>query len=531
MTKKFNAAGLCIPEYHYMVDISERLEEIKELIDEGEYFTINRARQFGKTTTLNELKNKLDKDYCVFLISFEGIEEEAFQNTEVFCTRFFGLLYDTIEFGEVTNVPETVGQRLYELSQEGMKSNFRTLANIISGLCQEIDRPLILMIDEVDQASNNKVFVTFLGILRDMYLKRRQRPTFQSVILASVYDIKNLKSKIRAKDEHMANSPWNISSDFHVDMSLSEKGIAGMLVNYESDYDTGMDIDEMAGLLYKYTSGYPFLVSRICKLIDEIIAGSEGFPDRTRAWTKEGFLSAVRLVLTEQNTLFESLIGKLEEFPSLNMMIYSLLFTGKSIIYNPDNKVIAMAGMFGFIKNQDGNVAIANRIFETRLYNHYLSEEKMQESDIYKASVEDRNQFITEGHLNMRLILERFVIHFNELFPDADNDFLEEDGRKYFLLYLRPIINGRGNYYIESRTRDMKRTDIIVDYYGEQYIIEMKIWRGDEYNKRGEKQLAGYLKDYNQKVGYLLSFNFNRSKTIGVKQVTVGDKVIIEAVV
>ena len=104
-------------------------------------------------------------------------EEEAFQNTEVFCTRFFGLLYDTIEFGEVTNVPETVGQRLYELSQEGMKSNFRTLANIISGLCQEIDRPLILMIDEVDQASNNKVFVTFLGILRDMYLKRRQRPT------------------------------------------------------------------------------------------------------------------------------------------------------------------------------------------------------------------------------------------------------------------------------------------------------------------------------------------------------------------
>lgn len=123
------------------------------------------------------------------------------------------------------------------------------------------------------------------------------------------------------------------------------------------------------------------------------------------------------------------------------------------------------------------------------------------------------------------------MIHFNELFPDADNDFLEEDGRKYFLLYLRPIINGRGNYYIESRTRDMKRTDIIVDYYGEQYIIEMKIWRGDEYNKRGEKQLAGYLKDYNQKVGYLLSFNFNRSKTIGVKQVTVGDKVIIEAVV
>lgn len=49
--------------------------------------------------------------------------------------------------------------------------------------------------------------------------------------------------------------------------------------------------------------------------------------------------------------------------------------------------------------------------------------------------------------------------------------FKEEDGRRYFLLYLRPIINGTGNYYIESRTRNMERTDVIVDYRGEQFII------------------------------------------------------------
>ena len=46
-----------------------------------------------------------------------------------------------------------------------------------------------------------------------------------------------------------------------------------------------------------------------------------------------------------------------------------------------------------------------------------------------------------------------------------------DEGRKYFLLYLRPIINGTGNYYIETQTREQKRTDIIVDYLGEQYII------------------------------------------------------------
>lgn len=47
MKKRFNITGLCVPEKHYMVDISSRLEEIRELIDEGAYFSINRARQYG----------------------------------------------------------------------------------------------------------------------------------------------------------------------------------------------------------------------------------------------------------------------------------------------------------------------------------------------------------------------------------------------------------------------------------------------------------------------------------------------------
>lgn len=58
------------------------------------------------------------------------------------------------------------------------------------------------------------------------------------------------------------------------------------------------------------------------------------------------------------------------------------------------------------------------------------------------------------------------------------------------------IINGTGNYYTEAQPREQTRSDIIVDYLGKQYVIELKIWRGDEYNKRGEKQLAEYLDYY-----------------------------------
>lgn len=203
--------GLCLPDIHYMADISDRLEEIRVYSEEGNYFTINRARQYGKTTTLNALKRRFENEYMIFLISFEGIEEEVFADVGSFCVRLFGLLYDTIDFGEVEGVPEEIREELHRRSMGDPKDvNFRMLTNLLTRLCREAGKPVVLMIDEVDQAGDYQVFVTFLGCLRDMYLKRNTRPTFQSVILAGVYDIKNLKEKIRPENECSSNSPWNM---------------------------------------------------------------------------------------------------------------------------------------------------------------------------------------------------------------------------------------------------------------------------------------------------------------------------------
>jgi hypothetical protein len=102
------------------------------------------------------------------------------------------------------------------------------------------------MIDEIDKASDFAVFITFLGILRYMYIKRDKFKTFQSVILAGIHDIKNLKAKIRPEGEHSYNSPWNIAAEFTVDMSFEPHQIATMLSEYEADYATGMDIPAVA---------------------------------------------------------------------------------------------------------------------------------------------------------------------------------------------------------------------------------------------------------------------------------------------
>ena len=50
MGKKFNISGTCLSDRHYMVDLSSRLEKIGSMVENGEYFVVNRARQYGKTT-------------------------------------------------------------------------------------------------------------------------------------------------------------------------------------------------------------------------------------------------------------------------------------------------------------------------------------------------------------------------------------------------------------------------------------------------------------------------------------------------
>ena len=69
---------------------------------------------------------------------------------------------------------------------------------------------------------------------------------------------------------------------------------------------------------------------------------------------------------------------------------------------------------------------------------------------------------------------------------------------------------------------------MIVDYLGQQYIIELKIWRGERYNADGEKQISEYLEYFNLDTGYMLSFNFNKNKETGCKRVECGEKVLFE---
>ena len=129
LMRRFNVTGVCIPGKHYMADISGKLAQIKGMVDYGDYFTINRARQYGKTTTLSLLEEMLKGEYIVASISFEGIGDETFETSEAFCREFMTSIQDAFEFMDIDDE--------YKKSWlNGEVNDFKGLSRHITQMCK-----------------------------------------------------------------------------------------------------------------------------------------------------------------------------------------------------------------------------------------------------------------------------------------------------------------------------------------------------------------------------------------------------------
>ncbi|WP_039655881.1 AAA family ATPase [Clostridium tyrobutyricum] len=525
MEKEFNVTGTCIPEMHYMVNISNKLDKVFKLVEKGKYFVINRPRQYGKTTTLYMLEKALNKneDYLVISISFEGVGDLIFEEECGFAKAFLEIMADSLYLQHKDLAT------FLEEEKKGV-TNFKDLSRAITKFIIEANKKVILMIDEVDKSSNNQLFLSFLGMLRNKYLLRNagKDKTFYSVILAGVHDVKSLKLKIRPDEEHKYNSPWNIASDFDVDMSFSKKEIGTILDDYIEDKGVKLDKDYFSERLRFYTSGYPFLVSKLCKIIDEKI-----MPEGSLKWEKEYMDRAVKKILIDSNTNFESLIKNIESNSELKEMVKDLIVDGSKITYNEDNLIIMLGITYGIFKNEKGQLKIHNRIYEQRIYNYMSS---LIETSTDVSFYNEKSNFINkDGNLDIKKVFIKFQEFMRHEYSEKRKSFLEADGRLLFLAFISPIINGKGFAFKEVQGGEEKRFDIVITYNKKMYIVELKVWHGEEYHEKGLVQLGEYLDQYGLDTGYLLIFDFRKLKgevgKVSETNVNIGrsEKNIVEA--
>ena len=140
--KYFNTTGTCIPEDHYMVDTSNKITQIMELINRKQYFIINRPRQYGKTTTLAMLRRELLRrnGFLPIRLSFEGVGDAPFRSIESFGPKFLSYLSkenNIIRFGYSHLFKEKID----------FVNNFDTLSEALTEILAKIDKKVVLMID------------------------------------------------------------------------------------------------------------------------------------------------------------------------------------------------------------------------------------------------------------------------------------------------------------------------------------------------------------------------------------------------
>jgi hypothetical protein len=529
MQKEFNDTGLCIPNRHYMVDNSDKLKQIITFVEKGKYFTINRPRQFGKTTTLFLLAKQLNlRDDCVAVkISFEEIDSDSYQNPATFIQIFLDMLIKEFEFLQLSELADFTEQHLETTP------NLPALSRFITKLKRDRvpQKVLVLLIDEVDKSSNNQLFLDFLSMLRHKYLQQNEGRdhTFQSIILAGVHDIKTLKAKIRPEaverpqgESGKYNSPWNIAVDFKIDLSFAPPEIETMLQDYSRDKQIQPDISAIAARLHYYTAGYPYLVSKLCKLIDEEI-----LPNRLeKNWSVEDVEAAFKMIVDEgyTTTLFDSLAILLENNQELYELIFHLVINGNSLKFTILNPVINLAHLYGILKpHERGHCQIHNRIFEQRIY-AYMMSKAMQTPIGRDINGFGGPEYFTADGLDVKLILQRFQAFMQENYSRQDRKFLEREGRLLFLAFLKPILNGRGFEFKEPVVADERRMDLVITCQTERYVIELKRWYGEKYHQEGLQQLSDYLDIYSLKKGYLLIYDFNKGKSYKEELIQFQDK-------
>ena len=513
MPKQFFITGRCFPKLHYMADVSKKLEQALRMVESGDYFIINRPRQYGKTTMLYSLAESLRNsgDYIVLNSSFEGIGDVIFDSEEKFSAGFMRLMdkYSKVHSPQLLPLIKKNAKKVKDLD---------TLSDFITEFVNQTDKKIVLLIDEVDKSSNNQLFVSFLAMLRNKYLEREEEKTFHSVVLAGVHDVKTLKLKLRPDAEQKYNSPWNIAAEFKIDMNLQVPEIKPMLDEYVADKVVQMDTQHIAEQLFYYTSGYPFLVSKLCKMLDE-----DFLPEKKEnTWTQVDVEKAAKQLITENNTNFESLVKNIENNKELYDFVYKIAVDNETFPFNVNNPIINLGVMYGIFTNRNG-VVIHNRIYREVLLD-YMSVRVLQ-THLTKSDLGSgyKNE---DGSLNMEAVLLGFQSFMKKEYNKKDRDFLERNGRLVFLAFIKPIINGSGYDFKEPQISEEKRLDVVITHLKEKYVAELKLWRGAKAHDKGLIQLSEYLTAQNLSEGYLIIFDHSEIKNWQSEWIETPDKKI-----
>uniref|UniRef100_UPI0005EAF7E5 ATP-binding protein n=1 Tax=Desulfonatronovibrio magnus TaxID=698827 RepID=UPI0005EAF7E5 len=147
MNRYFNIAGPCVPDEHYMIPTEQRCKGLDILIEQEQYFVIHAARQSGKTTLLNELASQLNAQgrYYALYCSLESVQNIG--EPEIGIPAITNAIDSAIRYNSFLSIKE------FLLPKISGRFNVELKESLIE-YCMKLDKPLIILFDEVDCLAN-----------------------------------------------------------------------------------------------------------------------------------------------------------------------------------------------------------------------------------------------------------------------------------------------------------------------------------------------------------------------------------------
>ncbi len=523
--RRFGTQGPVNPQEHYVVSRTEEIADYIKRVEQGKYVVLFAPRQTGKTTFFQAalealavgtvpnaagMQSESAPKFNYFPIQ---LNFDVYKNTSV--TDFYDNLHQDIR-EEIEKLfqrrdetqPEALSQLLANTKltdHHAMRRFFRHFERLLT------HQKFVIIIDEFDGIPQ-AALSDFLHTLRHIYISGKPRCP-HSVGIVGVKSIAQL-------NYDRSISPFNIQDEFHLPNFTPEQ-VQELLVQYTDEVGQPF-APEVIASIHKQTAGQPVLVNRFAQILTEEL----DIP-KTEPITLAHFSKAHAQLLNEQNTNIEHLTTNIRRDPRFETVLMRIMARDEGVDFNMDDDIINELATYGVIrKSTDGMCEILNPIYLYRIMRTFKPTVNGLEHQYLPGGGNEGffNYLTPTGLIDMESLLNNFRdfiarVGFRILqVPDTPQ---ESVGRHLLLAYLDQFVKIIGGFmHIEVQT-GRGRMDIIITHNQQRYIVETKIWRGDNRYQAGKKQLAVYLNTEGIKEGYYIVFDHRENPEPQVETETI----------
>lgn len=489
--KFFNTAGPIQPDIHYQVEPLSRfdLEEIEQLIYQRKYFILHAPRQTGKTSCLLALRDYLNArgEFIAVYANVEAGQAMRNQVDEV-VKATAGTIAAEARLVLKSELPNDV---LRKVVRDENTTGSNMLTTFLTALCEALDRPLVLFIDEIDALVGDSL----VSVLRQIRAGYANRPAHfpQTIILCGIRDVRDYRIVLSNQDIVTGGSAFNIKAESLHLGNFSKEEIRELYMQHTAA--TGQEFDEACfPLIWEATEGQPWLVNALGY---EVTMRMKENRDRSIRIIPEMIYRAQEQIIYRRDTHIDILIDKLREERVRNVIA--------PILANEDGEAekqlkeddIQYVVDMGLIV-RDKPLRIANAIYK-EIIPRELTWARQQ------TLIQQSAWYINpDNSINM----EKLLLDFQQFFRQNADSWIEkfdykESGPQLLLqAFLQRVVNG-GGYIDREYGLGRGRTDLLItkpltDGYGgpfQRIVLELKILRGniDTTIQKGLEQTTGYI--------------------------------------